>query len=104
MFRPNRYAKDLNDKMAEVRLAAEALEKWAATLLLQSQKNIHSMQGGMYFQQMKFGHQVENIDEKVDQLTSKVDRMNKLEHVVPMVFNSFHIMLNDEWHRKSIRD
>ncbi|KAK2599646.1 hypothetical protein N8I77_011382 [Diaporthe amygdali] len=99
MFRPNRYAKDLNDKMAEVRLAAEALEKWAATLLLQSQKNIHSMQGGMYFQQMKFGHQVENIDEKVDQLTSKVDRMNKLEHVVPMVFNSFHIMLNDEWHR-----
>lgn len=55
MFKLNRYAKDLNDKMAEVKLAAQALEKWASTLLLQSHKNMFNLQGGMYFQQLKVG-------------------------------------------------
>ncbi|KAL1862672.1 hypothetical protein Daus18300_008470 [Diaporthe australafricana] len=99
MFKLNRYAKDLNDKMAEVRLAAQALEKWANTLLLQSHKDLFKLQGGVYFQQLKVGHQVESLEEKVDRLTSKLERVNQLELVIPMVFNSFQPVLNDEWRR-----
>lgn len=102
MFKLNRYAKDLNDKMAEVGLAAQALEKRANTLLLQSHKDMFHLQSGMYFEQLKVGQQVGSLEEKVDKLTSKLDRVNKLELVVPMIFNNLQPVLRDEWNRKLI--
>lgn len=87
--------------MAEVRLAAQALEKYASTLLLQSQKNMLNLQGGMYLQQLRVGQQVGSLEEKVDELTSKLDRVNKLELIVPMIFNNIQPMLDDEWNRES---
>ncbi|KAI7783714.1 hypothetical protein LA080_011423 [Diaporthe eres] len=95
MLELNRYSKDLKDKMAEVRLAAQTLEKWANTLLLQSQKNMFNMH-------LKLGHQLENFEkrfeDRLDELSSQIQRANKLEFVVPMIFNDFKLVLNDEWH------
>lgn len=99
MLKLNRYAKDLNDKMAEVRLAAQTLEKWANTLLLQSQKNMFNMH-------LKLGQQLESFEkrfeDRLDELSSQIQRANKLELVVPMIFNDFKLVLNDEWNRKSV--
>lgn len=106
MFKGNRYAKDLNDKMAEVRLAAQTLEKWANTLLLQSQGNMSNMQRQMFLQ---LGHRLERFENKVEvkldfilnELSSKIERGNTLELFAPMVFNSYKLVLNDEWNRES---
>lgn len=102
MFKGNRYAKDLNDKMGEVRTEAQALEKRANILLLQSHKNMSNLQSDMYLQQLKVGQQVESLKEEFDKLTSKVDRVNKLEVVVPMIFNSFQSVLREDWNRKLV--
>lgn len=104
MFKLNRYAKDLNDKMAEVRLAAQSLEKWANTLLLRGQKNTFNMQGQIYLQLDQRLESLENkVEDKFHELLSKVDRGNMLEQVAPMVFNSFQLVLKDEWNRKLIQ-
>lgn len=101
MLKLNRYAKDLNDKMAEVRLSAQTLEKCANTLLLRSQKNMFNMHGQIYSQ---LDHRLENLESKLedkcDELSSKIDRVGMLEQVVPMVFNSFQLVLKDEWNRR----
>lgn len=103
MLKLNRYAKDLNDKMAEVKLAAQTLEKWANTLLLRSQKNMFNMHGQMYSQ---LDHRLESLESKFEdkfiELFSKIERAGTLEQVAPMVFNSFQLVLKDEWSRKSI--
>lgn len=103
MLKLNRYAKDLNDKMAEVRLAAQTLEKWAITLSLRSQKNMYNMLGQMYSQ---LNHRFDSLESKFEdkvELSSKIERAGTLEQVAPMVFNSFKLVLKDEWNRKSIR-
>lgn len=104
MLKLNRYAKDLNDKMAEVRLAAQTLEKWANTLLLRSQKNMFNMHGQIYSQ---LDHRLENLESKFEdkfvELFSKIDRAGTLEKVAPLVVNSFQLVLKDEWNRKSIQ-
>lgn len=105
MFKLNRYAKDLNDKMAEVKLSEQTLEKWANTLLLQSQKNMFSLQGQMYLRLGKRLESLENrFDGRFDDLSSKIDRGNTLEMVPSMVFNSCKLVLNEEWNRKSVQD
>ncbi|KAG6361144.1 hypothetical protein INS49_009368 [Diaporthe citri] len=104
MFKGNRYEKDLSDKMAEVRLAAQTLEKWASTLLLQSQENMSNMQAQMYLQ---LGYRLESFENKVEhkldsifnELPSKIERSNTFELVAPMVFNSCKLVLNEEWNR-----
>lgn len=105
MFKLNRYAKDLNDKMAEVRLAAQTLDKWANILSMQSQKNMYNMQGQIY---SRLDRRLENLENKFEdkfiELCSKIERDNTLEQVAPMVFNSFQLVLKDEWNRKLVRD
>lgn len=105
MLKLHRYAKDLNDKMAEVKLAAQTLEKWASILLLRSQKNMFNMHGQMYSQ---LDHRLESLESKFDnkfvELSSKIDRGNTLEQFVPMVFNNFQLVLKDEWDRESVKD
>lgn len=105
MFKLNRYAKDLNDKMAEVRLAAQTLDKWANILSMQSQKNMYNMQGQIY---SRLDRRLENLENKFEdkfiELCSKIERGNTLEQVAPMVFNSFQLVLKDEWNRKLVRD
>lgn len=86
--------------MAEVRLAARALEKWAGTLLLQCHKNMLDLKAGMCFKQFNVGKQVQSLDEKFSQLTLKLERVTEMELVVPMVYNSFQPVLRDQWHRK----
>lgn len=105
MLKLNRYAKDLNDKMAEVRLAAQTLEKWANTLLLRSQKNMFNMHRQIYPQ---LDHRLGNLESKIEdrcvELSSKIDRTVTLEQVEKLVFNSFQLMLKEEWNRKSIQN
>lgn len=95
MLKLNRYAKDLNDKMAEVRLAAQTLKNWANTLLLRSQKNMFSMH-------LKLGHQLESFErrfeDRLDKLSSQIERTNKLKFVVPIIYNDLKLVLNDKWH------
>lgn len=100
LFQPKRYAKDLNDKMAEVRLAAQGLRQWADTVLLESQKDLINLNSGMYKQQTHVSHQVEDLNHKVDQLSSKLDRVNRLEMFIPITFNNIQLVLDDEWFRE----
>lgn len=105
MFKLNRYAKDLNDKMAEVRLAAQTLDKWANILSMQNQKNMYNMQGQIY---SRLDRRLENLENKFEdkfmELCSKIERVKTLEQVAPTVFNSFQLVLKDEWNRKLVQE
>lgn len=100
LFRPQRYAKDLNDKMAEVRLAAEALDRWANTVIMESQKNMVIMLSGMHDQQAQTSRQVEGLQQTLNLLESKIDRGNELERCTTITFNNIHLVLNEEWTRE----
>lgn len=83
--------------MAEVKLAAQKLEKWANIALLESQKDQMKLQNGTYSQQAKLSRDMEGLHGKFDHLTSRFDRMEKLEKIITMIFNNVQPMLEDEW-------
>lgn len=105
MWKLHRYTKDLNEKMAEVKLAAQSLEKWASILLLRSQKNMFNMHGQMYSQ---IDHRLASLESKLDnkfvELSCKVERGNTLEQFPPMIFNNVQLVLKDDWYRELIKD
>lgn len=83
--------------MAEVKLTAQTLEKWANIALLESQKDQMNLQNGMYFQQAQLSRHVEGLHDKVDRLTSRLERVAKLEMIIPIIFNNIQPVLDDEW-------
>lgn len=83
--------------MAEVKLTAQKLEKWANIALLESQKDQMKLQSGMYFGQAQLSRDVKGLHEKFDRLTSKIDRATELERMGPVIFNNIQPVLNDEW-------
>lgn len=83
--------------MAEVKLTAQTLEKWANIALLESQKDQMKLQNGLYFQQAQLSDHVEGLHDKVDRLTSRLERMAKLEMLTPIIFNTIKPVLDDEW-------
>lgn len=83
--------------MAEVKLTARTLEKWANIALLESQKDQMKLQNGMYFQQAQLSRHVEGLHDKVDHLTSRIERMTKLDTIIPIIFNNIQPVLDDEW-------
>lgn len=112
-FQPKRYAQDLNDKMAEVKRAAQALEQWASIVLLESQKDVIAFQSGIYAQQTQLGRQFEGLHSKLDRqdeerheqsskLKDSLERINRLEQIIPVVYKDLQQMFNDGWSRKKL--